>query len=126
MDSESVRSRELGCWNGPEACSGLVTLAGDLSPAHDFEPGDAYYDFLMDIGFGASVDEPTKRFWSQTIKDNYTGDEGKRRICMAAVGLASRDGLHERLPYIQCPVVWLQVCQSLNFPKFTVAILTLF
>lgn len=109
MDSESPRSRELGCWDGPAACSGLVTLGGDFTPAHDFEPGNDYYDFLMDIGFGKTVDEPTKSFWSKTIRDNYNGDEGKRRICMAAIALATRDALNDRLPYVRCPVLWLQV-----------------
>ena len=110
MDSESIRSREAGCWDGSTVCSGLVSLAADFSPAHDFQPGDAYYDFLVEIGFGNNVDKVTKDFWAKTIKDNYQGDEGKRRICMAAVNLSSRDGLHERLPYIRCPVLWLQVC----------------
>lgn len=109
MDYESAKSRELGCWDGPGACAGLVTLAGDLQPAHDFEPGDDYYNFLMEIGFGKTVTDETRNFWANTIKNNYSGDEGKRRICMAAVALASRDGLHERLPYITCPVLWLQV-----------------
>lgn len=109
MDSESPRSRELGCWDGPGATSGLVTLAGDFSPAIDFEPGQGYYEFLMDIGFGKTVDGPTKNFWAKTIKENYSGDEGKRRICMAAVTLAGRDGLHERVQYVKCPVLWLQV-----------------
>ncbi|CAM1508661.1 Fc.00g055090.m01.CDS01 [Cosmosporella sp. VM-42] len=108
MDSESLRSRELGCWDGPTACSGLVTLAGNLAPAPDFEPGEPYYDFLMDIGFGKSIDKATKDFWTREIRDNYCGDQGKRRICMAAVALAGRDGLHERLPYIKCPVLWFQ------------------
>lgn len=114
MDSESPRSRELGCWDGPGATSGLVTLAGNLAPAPDFEPGDAYYDFLMEIGFGKHIDKPTRDFWAKTIRDNYNGDEGKRRICMAAVTLAGRDGLHGRLPYIRCPVLWFQV--SLRTP----------
>ena len=109
MDAESPQSRELGCWDGPAACSGLVTLAGDLAPADDFEPGDAYYDFLMEIGYGESVTPEIRDFWARTIKGHYHGDEGKRRICMAAVTLAGRDGLHERLPYIKCPVLWMQV-----------------
>lgn len=109
MDSESPKSRELGCWNGPEACAGLVTLAGDLTPAEDFEPGDGYYDFLMEIGYGKAIDPETRKFWADTIRSNYTGAEGKKKICMAAVTLAGRDGLHERLPYIRCPVLWMQV-----------------
>lgn len=109
MDSESVRSRELGCWNGPEACSGLVGYAGSLEPSHDFEPSDDYVDFLMEIGYGKAVEKELRDFWSHTIKSNYRGDAGKRRICMAAVNLSGRDGLHERLPYITCPVLWMQV-----------------
>ena len=109
MDSESPRSRELGSWDGPAACAGLVTLGGNLSPAPDFEPDRSYYDFLMEIGYGATVDKATKDFWSKTIRDNYNGDGGKKRICMAAIVLASRDSLHARLPYVRCPVLWLQV-----------------
>ncbi|OIW25481.1 alpha/beta-hydrolase [Coniochaeta ligniaria NRRL 30616] len=115
MDSESVRSRELGCWDGPGACSGLLALAGDPAPAHDFEPGPDYNDFLMEIGFGKNVDKATKDFWAKTIRDNYRGDEGKRRICMAAVTLASRDGLRERLPYVRCPVLWFQGTDDVVF-----------
>ncbi|KAH8585619.1 hypothetical protein B0O99DRAFT_657213 [Bisporella sp. PMI_857] len=81
-------------------CLGLVSLAGNLDPADDFEPGNGYYDFLIDIGYGKSVDKETKDFWARTIKGCYHGNEGKRRICMAAVNLASRDSLHERLLYV--------------------------
>ena len=112
MDSESLRSREAGCWDGPTACSGLVNIAGDFTPANDFEPGEGYHAFLMDIGFGKTVDSKTKDFWATAIRENYQGDKGKRRICMAAVNLAGRDGLYERLPYVKCPVLWLQVCSS--------------
>jgi pimeloyl-ACP methyl ester carboxylesterase len=115
MDSESPKSRELGCWDGPEACSGLVGIAGDPAPAHDFQPGDAYCDFLMKIGYGAAVLPEIREFWASSLKKNYSGDEGKKRICMAAVSLAERDGLRGRLPYIRCPVLWFQVCRICFF-----------
>lgn len=35
------------------------------------------------------------------------GDEGRKRIRMAAVNLRERDGLHGRLGYVKCPVLWL-------------------
>jgi hypothetical protein len=110
MDAETAESRELGCWDGPAATSDFVKLGGDFTPQANFEPGDDYYSFLMDIGYGKNVDEEKKAFWVETIRSNYQGDEGKRRICMAAICLASRDGLYERLPYVKCPVVWFQVC----------------
>ncbi|CAG9956622.1 unnamed protein product [Clonostachys rosea f. rosea IK726] len=115
MDSESPKSRELGCWDGPEACSGLVGIAGDPEPAHDFQPGDAYCDFLMKIGYGAAVLPEMREFWASSLKKNYNGDEGKKRICMAAVSLAERDGLRGRLPYIRCPVLWLQGTDDVVF-----------
>lgn len=109
MDYESPRSRELGCWDGPTNTSGFVTMAGNLDPVPDFEPGNDYYDFLIDIGYGKDVDEEMRNYWRRTVKNNYLGDTGKRRICMAALNLSDRDGLHSRLPHILCPVLWLQV-----------------
>lgn len=109
MDSESSQSRELGCWDGPTATSKFVQLGADLTPKHDFEPGQGYLDFLMDIGYGKKVDASIKSFWGETIGNTYQGDEGKKRICMAAINLASRDGLYARLPFITCPVLWLHV-----------------
>jgi hypothetical protein len=113
MDAESPKSREFGCWDGPAAASGFIKLAGDLSPQPNFEPGDDYNAFLMDIGYGKNVDAAKKSFWANALKSHYQGDEGKRRICMAAINLATRDGLYERLPYVTCPVLWLQVsCEA--------------
>lgn len=109
MDSESSESRALGCWDGPAAAAGLVDLHGDLSPKPDFEPGDGYRDFLLDIGYGKGVTTELVQKWGQSLQETYSGDEGKRRICAAAVCLTTRDGLHKRLPQIRCPVLWLQV-----------------
>ncbi|RKU41002.1 hypothetical protein DL546_004040 [Coniochaeta pulveracea] len=103
MDSESSESRALGCWDGPAAAAGLVDLHGDLSPKPDFEPGDGYRDFLLDIGYGKGVTTELVQKWGQSLQETYSGDEGKRRICAAAVCLTTRDGLHKRLPQIRCP-----------------------
>ncbi|KAL2002652.1 hypothetical protein VTN02DRAFT_6322 [Thermoascus thermophilus] len=115
MDYESPRSRELGCWDGPQATSGLVTLAGNHAPMPEFEPGDAYYDFLMEIGYGKTCPRSLRDTWANTIKNTYKGDDGKRRICMAALNLSTRDGLHARLPYVKCPVLWLQGTDDVVF-----------
>ena len=110
MDAESAKSRELGCWDGPAATSGFVTMAGDFTPQPpDFEPGDAFYDFMMEIGFGKFTTKEIRDSWAKRTRETYRGDDGKRRVCMAAVALAGRDSLHGRLPYIKCPVLWLQV-----------------
>lgn len=120
MDAETPQSRDLGCWDGPAATSQLVQLGADLTPKHDFEPGQGYYDFLMDIGYGKNLEPSLKTFWIETIRDTYRGDKGKRRICMAAINLASRDGLYARLPYIKCPVLWLHVSILLQGHKIRV------
>lgn len=35
------------------------------------------------------------------------GDEGRKRILMAAINLRDRDGLHGRLGLVKCPVLWM-------------------
>ncbi|KAL9473769.1 hypothetical protein ACSS6W_008149 [Trichoderma asperelloides] len=118
MDFESPESRELGCWNGPQATSALVTKSADFTPHDDFEPGSGYVDFLMEIGYGGKVTSDLIQKWSKSIQEIYSGDVGKKLICMAAVCLASRDGLYARVPHIRCPVLWMQ---GTNDAVFSVA-----
>jgi pimeloyl-ACP methyl ester carboxylesterase len=77
------------------------------SAVSSFEPDTAYCDFLIDIGFGKDVAQDVREYWRKTIKSNYQGDDGRRRIRMAAINLAERDGLHSRLSDVRCPVLWL-------------------
>ncbi|CAI7674066.1 unnamed protein product [Penicillium pancosmium] len=115
MDAESAASRELGCWDGCEATAALVQLSHDLSPMPDFVTGDGYSDFLMDIGYGKGVTQVLRKKWAESIRSIYSGDAGKRKICMAAVCISSRDGLHSRLPHIECPVLWMQGTDDVVF-----------
>lgn len=48
-----------------------------------------------------------REYWRTTIKGNYQGDDGRERIRMAAINLSDRDGLHNRLSDVVCPVLWL-------------------
>lgn len=108
LDYESERTRSLGCWNGPGLLhAGIIKEATSDSPTPNFEPSTGYCDFLIDIGFGKNCPSETREFWQRTIKGNYQGDDGRRRIKMAAINLAERDGLHGRLGYVECPVLWL-------------------
>ncbi|EHK17768.1 uncharacterized protein TRIVIDRAFT_194914 [Trichoderma virens Gv29-8] len=115
MDLESPESRELGCWDGPQATASLVTMSADISPHDDFEPGSAYVDFLMQIGYGEKVTEDLKQKWAKSIQKIYSRDAGKKMICMAAVCLSSRDGLYARLPHLRCPVLWMQGTDDVVF-----------
>ena len=110
MDYESERTRTLGCWNGPADLAPNIqkwTMHPTETASDDFEPGEEYSNFLIDIGFGKDCDQSVRQYWNDTIRENYRGDAGRRRIRMAAINLAERDGLHSRLPDVTCPVLWL-------------------
>lgn len=99
MDSESPESRKLGYWDGLQATSALVAKSADFAPHDDFEPGSGYVDFLMDIGYGERVTADLTQKWTKSIQSIHLGDVRKKLICMAAVCLASRDGLYARLSH---------------------------
>lgn len=62
------------------------------------------------MGFGKEeCPEDVRAFWIDEIKNNYQGDEGRRRIRMCAINLRDRDGLHMRLSDVLCPVLRLHV-----------------
>ncbi|KAJ5377117.1 uncharacterized protein N7496_004526 [Penicillium cataractarum] len=106
MDCESERTRQLDCWDGPAIVSGFVKQWASSEATSNFEPDDGYCDAVINIGFNQVAPE-VREFWHKTIKSNYQGEEGRRRIRMAAINLAERGGLHLRLSDIQCPVLWL-------------------
>lgn len=111
MDCESERTRQLDCWDGPAIVSGFVKQWASSETTSNFEPDDGYCDAVINIGLNQVAPE-VREFWHKTIKSNYQGEEGRRRICMAAINLAERGGLHLRLSDIQCPVLWLHVSRS--------------
>lgn len=113
LDYESERTRSLGCWDGAEACTGPINSWTTKEPTPNFEPDDDFCNFLIDLGFGKDCDSSIRDFWKKTIKSNYQGDEGRRRIRMAAINLRERDGLHGRLFDVRCPVMWLHVSSHL-------------
>lgn len=112
MDSESDRSRKLECWDGPAIVSSFVAQWASSQGDPNFEPDDSYCNALINIGFNECSDE-TRTFWQSTLKSTYRGEEGRRRIRMAAINLAERGGLHLRLSDVKCPVRWLHVRVSL-------------
>ncbi|KAK4507097.1 hypothetical protein PRZ48_000831 [Zasmidium cellare] len=107
MDYESERSRKLGCWDGPALFESTIASWTSEAPTPDFVPAEEYCEAMLATGFGGLVDGEVRRFWINTIQSNYSGDEGRKRIRMAAINLAERDGLHSRLSDVRCPVLWL-------------------
>jgi len=107
LDFESEKTRELGCWNAPKDLTVNIDKWTSLKPVSDFEPGNDFSDFLIDIGFGKDCPQDVRDFWRNEIKANYVGEEGRKRIRMATINLRDRDGLHGRLSDVVCPVLWL-------------------
>ncbi|KAJ5197737.1 uncharacterized protein N7498_006854 [Penicillium cinerascens] len=114
MDCESERSRQLQCWDGPAIVTGFVNQWTSDIATPDFEPDTAYCDALIDVGFNDCSTEK-RDFWRKTMKDNYRGDDGRRRIRMAGINLAERGGLHLRVSDIRCPVLWLHGTEDAVF-----------
>jgi pimeloyl-ACP methyl ester carboxylesterase len=108
LDSETERTRSLNCWDAPSLLTPSIEKWTSKQPTPHFEPDQEYCDFLIDIGFGKDdCPADVRDFWRKTIRENYLGDDGRRRIRMAAINLRDRDGLHPRLFDVQCPVMWL-------------------
>ncbi|KAJ5946956.1 hypothetical protein N7454_003795 [Penicillium verhagenii] len=106
MDSESERSRKLKCWDGASIVAGFAKQWTSNKPVPNFEPGDDYCDALIGVSFNNCSAE-VHNFWSNSIKSNYRGEEGRKRLRMAAVNLAERGPMHLRLSDIRCPVLWI-------------------
>jgi hypothetical protein len=109
MDYESDRSRALGCWAALDSLRAQIETWSSRDPVPDFAPGDAFVDFVVDVGFGKECPAETREFWKKEAAKNYEEEEGRKRIIMASINLRDRDGLHSRLADVACPVLWLHV-----------------
>ncbi|MFV8836536.1 alpha/beta fold hydrolase [Aquisalimonas sp. APHAB1-3] len=106
MDNESQRTRDLGCWDGREACSPVIdSLSQPLGD--DWVPEDAFSDFIVSVGIGDDIPQEEKDRVRAAHKAHYRGDDGRKRLRMCAINLRDRDGLHGRLDGVHCPVLWM-------------------
>lgn len=76
----------------------------------NFTPPDEYCRKIVLSGYGNDASEELVGFWTQRIKAAYVGEAGRQRLIMMAINLKERDGLTPLLPYIEKPVLWMQVC----------------
>jgi pimeloyl-ACP methyl ester carboxylesterase len=107
MNKEDPHTVELGCWDGFKDVSQCVEAFWSKEATSNFEVPLWYSDFLIDIGFGKDVDSKVREFWRNQIKNNYVGDEGRKRIHMASINLRDRDSLHARIADLTTPVLWI-------------------
>lgn len=81
-------------------------------PTPEFVPGDDFVTPTLGLGFGAAATPDAMAFWAGSIRRVYAGDEGRKKLRMAVIAVAERDGLLLRLGDVKCPVHWLQVSCS--------------
>jgi pimeloyl-ACP methyl ester carboxylesterase len=115
MDYESPRSLALGNWDGLTQCAASRDALTTNEPTPDFRLDDSYAKLMMKVGFGKFATPETESFWTNELRVNYAGDDGRRRCRMCWINLGERDGLHGRLPDIKCPVLWLHVSERPSF-----------
>lgn len=106
MDYENARTEALGCWNGHNACTPVVDALSEPL-GDDWVVDGGFTDFILSAGIGGPTSEAQRQHWHQVHRENYSGDAARRRLLMASINLRDRDGLHGRLRYITCPVLWM-------------------
>jgi microsomal epoxide hydrolase len=109
MDYESADSREKGCWNPAPILAGFHETWKSDAETPEFVVADVWCDMIGGLGFGSKASPEIVEFWKKVVRDVYQGDEGRKKLRMAAICLVSRDGLLWRLSDVKCPVYWLQV-----------------
>lgn len=105
MDREGPEAVSRGCWDGHAMAVDLIEAWS--VPKEDFEPAPEYIALNNQLGFGNPSVEMSE-LWTGIIKENYRGNEGRKRMRMAGINLRDRDGLHMRLRDVTCPVLWMQ------------------
>jgi pimeloyl-ACP methyl ester carboxylesterase len=106
MDSESQRSRNLGCWDGVGFCAPAIDALAE-SVGDDWVIPTELVDAVLAEGFGENVPPEERTFWHTTHQENYVGDAGRERLRISTINLSDRDGLHSRLDSMRCPVLWM-------------------
>jgi pimeloyl-ACP methyl ester carboxylesterase len=106
MDTESPRSRALGCWDGVGFCSPAIDALAE-PVGEDWVIPVELVDAVLAEGLGPDVPPDERAFWHARHQEHYTGDAGRERLRLSTVNLRDRDGLHARLGGVHCPVLWL-------------------
>ncbi|PVH74431.1 hypothetical protein DL98DRAFT_429466 [Cadophora sp. DSE1049] len=71
----------------------------------------------IDFGKNRDAERCNLTFWRKAMKDSYRCDERRRTLRMAVINMRDRDGLHGRLEYVRCPVLWLHVSRNPNLGR---------
>ncbi|KAI1459778.1 putative alpha/beta hydrolase [Annulohypoxylon moriforme] len=113
MDCESADSRTKGCWDPAPFAGPFLQKWSSSTPTPDFVVGDDWIQPVLGLGLGAASTPEIVEYWSKTIRRVYAGDHGRKKLRMATINVAERDGLLLRIGDIKCPVHWYQVTNFL-------------
>lgn len=114
MDYESADSRSKGCWDPAPLLTPFFDKWTSPVATPDFVVDEVWRGMVASFGFGAHATDESTAFWSNTLREVYKGDEGRKKCRMAVACLLERDGLFLRLRDIECPVYWLHVSLLLS------------
>ncbi|KAJ4187593.1 hypothetical protein FALCPG4_006926 [Fusarium falciforme] len=117
MDYESSESREKGCWDPKTSLRPFYDSWDSATPTPDFVVDEVWRGLVSSVGFGTNPSAETLSFWDETLKQVYSGDEGRKKLRTAVANLLERDGLLLRLRDVKCPVYWLQGPEDPVFGK---------
>lgn len=107
MDYNSERSFNLGCLDTLETLAEHLRKLKSPTQTPEFVISDSLTQLAIESGFGADAEEATIRFWQQEMTKNYSGNDGRLRLRQAIINLRDRDGLHNRIPDVRCPILWM-------------------
>lgn len=107
MDYNSDRTFALGCLDTLSTLTEHIRRLNSPSLATDFVISEDLRQLAIEAGFGAGADRAIVQFWNKEMTKNYSGDDGRLRLRQAIINLRDRDGLHNRLVDVRCPVLWM-------------------
>ncbi len=94
------QTRTLSCRDCPFLLTPYITswtlspsLSNPILSTFDFRPRTSFTNNPIAIGFGPNCDASVRDFWTKENNANYTGEDGRKRIRMAAINLRARDCL---------------------------------
>lgn len=77
MDSESDRSRNLGCWNAQELLTPMIKNFTAKEPTPDWEVPEALIAAQIESGFGKDCPEDRRQFWRYVERERCRWDKLK-------------------------------------------------
>lgn len=83
-----------------------------MTPTPDFVIDEDWCNTVPALSYGDGGTSEGLKFWFDTWRSIYKGNEGRKKARMTILSLVERDGLLWRLSDVKVPVQWLHVSSS--------------